>query len=161
MKKVAILTVGLMFLLSAAVIIAEDSSVVQPVDSIEATETVSKESQESDQIFVYYLHMNRRCMTCEKLESYSQEAMSTGFAEQMKDSSVVWRVENFEQEGNEHFAKDYELFSQSLILSRQHDGKETEWKSLDKIWQLVGNKEKFIAYVQTEVQKFMNPAEGE
>ena len=100
-------------------------------------------------------------MTCGRLESYSQEAMSTGFAEQLKDSSIIWRVENFEQEGNEHFAKKYQLYSQSLILSRQHNGKETEWKSLDKIWQLVGNKEKFITYVQAEVQTFLNPTEEE
>ena len=66
----------------------------------------------SDQIVVYYLHMNRRCATCMKLEAYSREAIATGFADQLKDSSIVWRVANFESEGNEHFAKDYQLYSQ-------------------------------------------------
>ncbi|MFH1699669.1 MAG: nitrophenyl compound nitroreductase subunit ArsF family protein [Candidatus Zixiibacteriota bacterium] len=161
MKKVTIIAVGLMLLLSTAAIIAEDSPAVQPADATEAKEATAKKSQESDRIVVYYLHMNRRCMTCGKLESYSQEAILSGFPEQLKDSSVIWQVENFEQKGNEHFAKDYQLYSQSLILSRQNGGRETEWKNLDKIWQLVGNKEKFIAYVQMEVQKFKNHEEEE
>lgn len=161
MKRVVILTVGLMLLATAAVTVAEDAPKVQPSDSVEAIEAKTKDSHEADQIVIYYLHMNRRCMTCGKLESYSQEAILNGFAEQLEDSSVVWKVKNFEQEGNEHFAKDYQLYSQSLILSRQHNGKETEWKSLDKIWQLVGNKEKFITYVQAEVQTFLNPTEEE
>ena len=95
-------------------------------------------------------------MTCEKLESYSKEAVEAGFSEQLKDSSIIFRVENFEVEGNEHFAKDYQLFSQSLILSRQHDGKETDWKNLDQIWELVGDKDEFIKYVQTEINNFRN-----
>jgi hypothetical protein len=73
----------------------------------------------------------------------------------------VFRVENFEKKGNEHFAKDYQLYSQSLILSRQHDGQETEWRNLDQIWKLVGNKEKFFAYVQTELEDFVNSSEHE
>ena len=161
MKKFIFLAIGLTLLTSAAVIIAEVKADAQPKDSAEAAKVDSKVGQESNQIVVYYLHMDRRCMTCEKLEAYSREAITNGFTQQLKDSTIVWQVENFEKEGNEHFAKDYQLFSQSLILSRLRDGKEKEWKNLDKIWQLVGNKEEFITYVQTEVEKFMNPAEKE
>ena len=45
------------------------------------------------------------------------------------------------------------LFAITVFLSRN--------MSLDKIWQLVGNKEKFITYVQAEVQTFLNPTEEE
>lgn len=161
MKKVFIVMVGLTLLLSAVLVAAEEKPETEPNDSTEVVIAESEEVQESDQIVIYYLHMNRRCMTCGKLEAYSKEAVETGFAEQLKDSSIVFRVENFETEGNEHFAKDYQLYSQSLILSRQCNGKETEWNNLDKIWQLVGNKEKFVAYVQAEVENFVNPKEEE
>jgi len=155
MKKLLILTMALALVVGAMTIYAQDDSEGGAVD------TVDKAMDQSiDQVVVYYLHMNRRCATCEKLEAYSKEAVETGFAEQLKDSSVAFKVENFETEGNEHFAKDYQLFSQSLILSRQHDGKETEWKNLDKIWELVGDKEKFTAYVQSEVADFVNPKEA-
>ncbi len=162
MKSLLFVLLGLMSLLSPSVIAADQTPVTVASDSIDiAADANLNDTAGSDQIVVYYLHMNRRCATCMKLEAFSQEAISTGFADQLKDSSVVWRVANFETEGNEHFAKDYQLYSQSLILSRQHDGEETEWKNLDEIWKLVGDKDKFIAYVQTEVQKFMSPAKEE
>ena len=159
MKNVCIMMVGLILLLSVVVVFADSKPETTPTDSSKATTVESENSQETDQIVVYYLHMNRRCMTCGKLEAYSKEAVETGFAKQLKDSSIVFVVENFEAEGNEHFAKDYQLYSQSLILSRQHDGKETEWRNLDKIWKLVGNKEEYINYVQTEVNEFLHPKE--
>ena len=158
MKNVCIMMVGLILLLSVVVVFADSKPETTPTDSSKATTVESENSQETDQIVVY-LHMNRRCMTCGKLEAYSKEAVETGFAKQLKDSSIVFVVENFEAEGNEHFAKDYQLYSQSLILSRQHDGKETEWRNLDKIWKLVGNKEEYINYVQTEVNEFLHPKE--
>jgi hypothetical protein len=68
---------------------------------------------------------------------------------------------NFESEGNEHYAKDYQLYSQSLIVSKLQDGKEIEWKNLDKIWKLVRDKDEFIAYVQAEVKDFMKPSKEE
>jgi hypothetical protein len=68
-------------------------------------------------------------------------------------------VVNFEEEGNEHYVKDYQLYTQSLILSRVRGGKEVEWKNLERIWKLVGHKEDFVAYVQAEVQGFMKQAE--
>jgi len=159
MKNIIIVLVGLALLFSISVVLAEDEPEAVPKNPIKVIEVDSKLTQGSDQVVVYYLHMNRRCMTCGKLEAYSKEAVESGFAEQLKDSSIVFKVENFEKEGNEHFAKDYQLYSQSLILSRQHQGKETEWKNLDKIWKLVGNKQEFITYVQTEVTDFMHTEE--
>jgi len=160
MNRIIVSVTGVILLFAAAFAFAEEKVAVEPNDdTVAAVDSV--ESPGSDQIVVYYLHMNRRCMTCNKLEAYSKEAVETGFADQLKDSSIVFQVENFEQEGNEHFAKDYQLYSQSLILSRQHNGKETEWKNLDQIWKLVGDKDEFIAYVQTELQDFVNPEEDE
>lgn len=161
MKTLVFSLIVLVLLLSASVMSADNIVEGQSNDSTKAIIADSLKSQGSDRFVIYYLHMNRRCMTCEKLEKYSEEAVSAGFAEQLRDSSIVWRVVNFEVKGNEHFAKDYQLYSQSLIVSKVRDGKETEWKSLDKIWTLVGNKDRFISYVRSEVKDFIKPAEIE
>lgn len=161
MRKNLVVVVAVALLLSAATALAEDGVETAPQDSTEQLAAVSEDPQQSDQVVVYYLHMNRRCATCGKLEEYSKDAVEIGFAEQLKDSSLVFRVVNFEREGNEHFARTYQIYSQSLILSRQHNGSETTWKNLDKIWRLVGDKDEFIAYVRTEVASFMNPEETE
>jgi len=161
MRNSRILLTGLTLLLSAFVAIADDASIDRSKEIPGKSVAGLEEKGPADFVVIYYLHMNRRCMTCGKLEAFSREAIESGFAEKLQDRSIVWRVENFEKEANEHFAKNYKLYSQSLILSRLHDGKEIEWKNLDKIWKLVGNKEQFIAYVQSEVRDFLNSKEDE
>lgn len=131
-----------------------DSTKSQPADSSTA---VSPSGHE--QVIAYYFHGERRCATCQKLEAYSHEAIETGFADQLKDSTLVWRVINFEQPDNEHFARDYELYSQAVILSRVVDGKEVGWVNLDQIWTLVGDKDKFVAYVTAETNRFLTQPE--
>ncbi len=161
MKRKTIYLLSLLLLMAVIVIAGNEATEDRVVDSMKADSASSMTTEGSDQFVVYYLHGNRRCMTCRKMEAYSKEAVATGFAAQLKDSSIIWQVVNFEEEGNEHFVKDYQLYSKSLIVSKLHDGKEIEWKNLDKIWKLVRNKEQFITYVQTEVKDFMKPAEKE
>lgn len=115
-------------------------------------------SCKDQRVVVTYFHMNRRCPTCEKLEAYSSEAVASGFAKALEDSTVIWLVVNFEAEGNEHFAEDYQLFSQSLVLSKLCDGKEVSWTALGKIWDLVGDKAAYVAYVQKELDSFIDSA---
>ena len=117
------------------------------------------DSSAADQVIVYYLHGNRRCVTCKKLESFSEEAIRGGFGKQLQDSTVIWRVVNFQTEGNEHFVDDYHLFTQSLILSKVADGEEVGWRNLKDIWKLVGDKEAFTRYVNHEVRSFFNTEE--
>lgn len=155
----AALLFGLSLLLVVAALAGDDST--EPVTEVSSCdgELAMKLGESTPQVVVYYLHGNRRCATCQKLEEYSQEAVTSGFDDQLKSGAVDWQVVNFESEGNEHFAKDYQLFSQSLILSRQVKGQETEWKSLDSIWLLVGDKEKYLGYVTHELQAFLSPAD--
>ncbi len=126
-------------------------------NQIDSSKVTTAQPVENSQIVVYYFHSNQRCMTCRKLESFSEEAIISAYENKLKDSSVVWRVVNFEEENNEHYAKDYKLYTQSLILSKIQDGKEIKWKNLDKIWKLVGDKKEYISYVQNEIKLFMNP----
>ncbi len=120
-------------------------------DSVAATPAIGPK------IIATYFHGNRRCATCQKLEAYSQEAITTGFATEIENGLIEWRVVNFEEKENEHFATDYELFSQAVVLSRVDSGTQTEWKNLDKIWTLVGDKDKFLTYVRAETKAFLTP----
>jgi len=106
---------------------------------------------------VYYFHGNKRCPTCRKIEALSEQALRTGFESALADSTIKWRVINFEEDDNAHFAKHYKLFSQTLIVSRQRDGEEVAWKNLDQIWQLVHDEDAFVAYVQAEVAAPIEP----
>lgn len=107
------------------------------------------------EVFVYYLHNNFRCSNCYKIESYTQEAINKGFAKQLKDGTLVFKVINFDEKANKHYVEDYKLYTKAVVLSRINNGKEVKWKNLDKIWTLLGDKNKFEAYIKTETTKFL------
>ncbi|MEE9443019.1 MAG: nitrophenyl compound nitroreductase subunit ArsF family protein [candidate division Zixibacteria bacterium] len=154
MKKILICLLGFILLAFSAVV-SDDQQPAKSKDTTITSEEKSDADKSQKQIVVYYLHGNKRCATCKKIEAYSEEAIKSGFSENLKDSSIVWQTVNFEDEGNEHYVKDYQLYTKSLILSRKNDGKEVEWKNLTEIWTLVRDKEKFIGYVQTELGDFI------
>ncbi len=129
-----------------------DSTMLQKPDTLSKKQAAPP----SDRIIAYYFYGNRRCATCRKLESYSEEALLTGFESELADSLLIWRAVNYDEEENEHYIKDYQLYTKALILSRDGDPEEGQWKNLDKIWKLVGDKDKFIDYVQTQTRSFMN-----
>ena len=109
-------------------------------------------------VIAYYFHGSFRCPTCYKLEQYSKEAIETNFKDALASGKLEFKVVNVEDKGNEHYGNDYQLYTKSLILSLVKDGKETKWENLDKIWEYVGNKQKFIDYVKVGVADFLKEA---
>ena len=112
----------------------------------------------STKVIAYYFHGTFRCPTCHKLELYSKEAIETNFKDALASGKLEFRVVNVEDKGNEHYVKDYQLYTKSLILSLVKDGKQIKWKNLDKIWEYVGNKQRFIDYVKSGVADFLKEA---
>jgi len=112
----------------------------------------------SPKVVVYYFHTSFRCSSCKKIEAYSHEAIESGFAKELKDGRLAWCVINVDERTNRHFIQDYQLFSKSLVLVKMKDGKQAEWKNLMKVWQLLGNKEAFLRYVQVELRSYLEAA---
>jgi len=107
------------------------------------------------QVVAYYFHGRARCPTCLKIEAYAQEAIQSGFAEELKSGTLTWQVVNVEEPGNQHFVQDYRLYTKSVILSDRHQGREVRWKNLDEIWVLITVKADFQKYIQDEVRAYL------
>ncbi len=113
----------------------------------------------SEKVIAYYFHGSFRCPTCHKLEQYSKEAIETNFKDALASGKLEFKVVNVEDKGNEHFVNDYQLYTKSLILSLVKDGKEIKWKNMDKIWEYVGDKQRFIDYVKNGVADLLKEAQ--
>ena len=109
-------------------------------------------------VTAYYFHGNFRCPTCYKLEQYSKEAIEANFKDQLTSGKLVFSVINTDERGNEHFVNDYQLYTKSLVISLFKDGKEVKSKNLVKIWDYVGNRQKFYEYVTEEINNFLKEA---
>ena len=153
--------IWLLVLVAAGVSFAGTTDVKTSTDSTTAkTDTATTVKNDSlavkDVVFASYFHGDVRCPTCMKLEAYSREAILAGFDKEVKDSLVVFRTVNWDREENTHYVDDYQLFTKALILSRVRGGKEIAWANLDSIWQYVGDKDKFVKYVQTHARAFVD-----
>ncbi|MFH1369753.1 MAG: nitrophenyl compound nitroreductase subunit ArsF family protein [Planctomycetota bacterium] len=133
-------------------VVRENKSAPQAAPSPDAPQV-----EPNQQIVVYYFHGDVRCPTCHKLESYAKEALDTYFAKDIADGKIIWKPTNVDTAGNEHFVKDYELVTKSVILSRIVNGQQVAWKNLDRIWDLVSDKDKYLAYIRDSVSAFASP----
>lgn len=106
-------------------------------------------------VLAYYFHVTVRCVTCRTIESYSREAIEQGFAKELKEGTLELRPVNVQLPENRHFIRDYQLYTRSLVLVKLRDGKQVEWRNLEKVWELVGRKRDFFKYVQSNVKAYL------
>ena len=119
------------------------------------TQASTTDNVRSAKVVAYYFHGNFRCVSCRKLEAVSHDAVTAGFPDELKRGDLQWRAVNVEQPENEHFASDYRLFSRSLVLVKFKDGKQVEYKTLMKAWELLSDDAALKKYVQTEVRSYL------
>jgi hypothetical protein len=77
------------------------------------------------------------------------------FAEELKTGQLELQVLNVETPENKHFVKEYQLYSQSVVLSDVHEDQEVRWKNLPKIWKLLYDETAFKQYLQSEIADYL------
>lgn len=96
-------------------------------------------------IEVIQFHSEHRCMTCNKIEQLSKEAL--------KDfPDIPFTLVNVDDEKNENIVEEFEAFGTSLFLYNTATGKKqnlTEFAFMN-----AGNEEKFITEIQKKIQAF-------
>lgn len=110
------------------------------------------EAPASAGIRVYYFHGTTRCATCKTIEAYAHDTVATAFAPELKAGSLEWTVVNVDEPANQHFTRDFQLYTRSVVVVDAKDPK--RFKVLDRVWQLVGDKTAFQKYVEQEIRAF-------
>jgi hypothetical protein len=103
-------------------------------------------------ILVYYFHGTTRCATCKTIEAYAHETVATAFGADLKAGIVEWKLVNVDEPASQHFVRDYQLYTRSVVVVDAKDPK--RFKVLDRVWQLVGDKAAFQRYVEQEIRAF-------
>jgi hypothetical protein len=109
----------------------------------------------STRFLATYFLTNIRCPSCLTIERLTAETIQAEFAEELGAGLLEWRTINIDGEGNFHYVKDYKLYTKSVIISEEVRGEEVRWKNLPKVWELLGNEEKFRKYLKEEIVSFM------
>ena len=106
-------------------------------------------------VVAYYFRGNFRCPSCRKIEQYTKEAINKFFADELKAGELVFKMVNVEEKENNHYVQDYKLYTKSVVLSKLKDGKEIDYKNLEKVWSYLRDKERFYHYIKEETGKFL------
>ena len=112
-------------------------------------------AEENPKVVAYYFHTTFRCPSCRKIEKYTEGSIKDYFGKELKSGRLEYNVVNVEKKGNEHFVDDYQLYTKSVVLSLVKDGKEVKHKNLNKVWEYLGNKDTFYAYIKDEMKAFL------
>lgn len=113
------------------------------------------EKTENNYVMAYYFHGSFRCYSCYRIEQYSKEAIEYYFGNEIDSGKLIFKVVNVEEKENEHFIRDYELYTKSLIISLVKDGKEVKYNNLTRVWEFLGNRDRFFEYVRDEITKYL------
>lgn len=106
----------------------------------------------SNRVVAMYFHRTERCPTCQKMGSYSEEAVKAAFADQIKSGQVAFHSIDFQQAKNERFAKAYRVDGPALVVAKIVDNKVASYRNLEDIWTKAGDKAAFLGYVQENVK---------
>ncbi len=120
------------------------------------TSYIAFSEENKPKIDVLYFHATIRCHACLTIEEYTKNILNTRYQKELKDSTITIQSIDFLDEKNEHFQDEYQLETQTLILSKKVNGKEVKWKNLTKIWDYYYDFAKFEKYITEELNKFLN-----
>ena len=141
-------TALLLALAALGVVAATGAATVAPPRPASAV----AEAPASAGIRVYYFHGTTRCATCKTIEAYAHETVASAFAAELKAGSMEWTVVNVDEPAHQHFTRDFQLYTRSVVVVDAKDPK--RFKVLDRVWQLVGDKAAFQKYVEQEIRAF-------
>lgn len=126
-----------------------------------ASATVGEPAPCGDRLVLYYFHGKVACRTCNRIEAFAHEAVEQGFAGQLADGSIEWRVVDYQQPGNEHFIEDYHLVASSVVLVQMRGGVRRRSKNLVDVWQFVEDRQSAVRYVQDELRVALSDLGGD
>jgi hypothetical protein len=113
--------------------------------------SATKGESVDDGLMVYYFHGNVRCPTCRSIESQSYDTVKAEFDSELANGAVVWKTLNYEEPSNAELAKRFEIQMPVVVLAQMKDGRIADWKRLDQVWAVVGDKSAFREYVRGEI----------
>jgi hypothetical protein len=107
----------------------------------------------SDRVVAMYFHRTQRCPTCLRMGSYSEEAVTSGFAQQIEKGKVAFYYIDFQDAKNSALTNGYGVSGPTLIVAKIAGNKVAQYRNLQEIWEKSHDKTAFIEYVQKNVKE--------
>ena len=146
----------LLFVIATVMILAFRGlrSAIEPADKGEGAAVMGQKGP-AHQVIAFYFHGTGRCLSCRRMEAWAWEGIERDFSTELQAGTLQWQVVNMDKPENEHFVKDYQLFTRSLVLVEMEHGTVIRWTNLRQLWALLGDKPAFMKYVRQEIGQYL------
>jgi hypothetical protein len=101
-------------------------------------------------VVVYYMHRTVRCVSCLWMEAATRQSLQESFASELASGRLELKVEDYQK--REDLAKQYGVYTVSVLVVSVADGKEASHQGLERVWELKGKNDEFRAYVTEAVR---------
>lgn len=89
------------------------------------TEQVKKADVNKNHLEVYCFHGTRQCETCKNMKANTRATLEHYFAQQLKDSTIVFAIVDVDDEANAAVAEKFEAAGTALMINRVKNGKDS------------------------------------
>ena len=103
----------------------------------------------------YFFSESYRCMSCQKIETYTKKAVNEAFATELESGQLEFSMVDIDKDDNKPEVEKYKLISKSVIISEFSGGQEVKWQNLDKVWMLLNDEDSFKKYIIKEVKSYL------
>jgi hypothetical protein len=134
-------------------------SFTQAATADQTAEKKSSKKAQSHRVAVCYFHRTKRCPTCKKIGALVEKSIDKAFQKNCKKAGIEVHMIDFQAEKNKAYAESYKIKGPTLVVLDIRKGKVKQWKTLPKIWQLVGNEDEFKKYVRSETLDYADAKE--
>jgi len=115
----------------------------------------SKISSDIEKVEVYHFHATRQCYSCKTVGAFSEEAVNTYFANELKSGRLVFAHVNVDLPENKALVDKYGAKGSSLLIGVY--GKDGSFSKQEdtNVWYKIDNKIDFMSYLKGIIeQKF-------
>ena len=96
---------------------------------------LASDNLKPDRIQVFYFHRRIRCTGCINVEEASFDAVSVDHRADVDNGTLEGHSISFDEPGNQHYASEYDLYSQELILVEIKNGSIARSSKIADVWQ--------------------------
>ena len=106
-------------------------------------------------VIAYYFHRTFRCPTCRAIEANAAQVIEKNFAQELADERLMWLPFNLDDPGGKELEKEFDVSISTLVIAKMKGDNNTEYKKLEKVWELLGDSDRFSQYIIEETKEYL------
>jgi thioredoxin-related protein len=104
---------------------------------------------------VFCFHGTRQCETCKNMKANTRKVLDLYFADQLKDSSVVFAIVDVDDAQNEVLAEKFQATGTALMVNKVVNGKDSIMDWSDFAFEKANNEEAYIPELKKMLESLL------